>query len=224
MRLLVAVPHDPEEHEEEVDEVKVEGEGTQDSAFAQGTAVEITRLGEGHGLDFLGVVGGKAHKNNHADIRDDHGHAGTLEEEVHNRGDDDTDEAHEHEVAHACEVLFGHHPVDAAGCKHRRTNDKGREDGRLGVDDKNGGQGGSVQGRVEHKKKGGSACLHTLDAGGDGHDHAKFSYNQPEKDHTVTENELEHGLGVCHVPSHTGGKKKAYGHPVVDTHKKGIHR
>src|SRR5688572_25059919 len=64
---LLAVPEQPEQHQEEVDEVEVEPDGAHDCALGQdvGPMGLVVAL-----LDLLGVVRCEAHEDQHADRRD----------------------------------------------------------------------------------------------------------------------------------------------------------
>jgi len=100
-KISFAVPHNPQQHQEQVDEIEIEGEGAQDGAFAHHASFEACGLGQGHVFQALGVIDGQADEEKDPDVADDHRHAGAFEEEVDHRGDDDADQAHEQKAAKA---------------------------------------------------------------------------------------------------------------------------
>ena len=79
--------------DKEVDEVEIEGERTEQCQFL-GIGVGILET-HAHLLDLLGVVSGETHENQHAKITHYRGHHAVVEEQVHQRGDNDADKAHE---------------------------------------------------------------------------------------------------------------------------------
>ena len=103
---LFTVPHNPQQHQEQVDEIEIEGEGAYDGAFAHHAGLEAGGLGQGHVFQPLGVIDGQADEKEDPDVADDHRHAGALKKEVDHRGDDDADQTHEQEAAEARSGLF----------------------------------------------------------------------------------------------------------------------
>ena len=70
------------------DEIKVKGQGTDDCAFSDHCGIQAGRLGNGHGFELLGVVGGQPGKDQHADIADDHLHGRAFQEKIDDRRDE----------------------------------------------------------------------------------------------------------------------------------------
>ena len=99
---LVPSSENAEQIDEEVDEVEIKGErAEQRHLLGIGVGVFKTHT---HLLDLLRVVGGKSHEDKHTKVTDYHGHHVVIEEQVHQRGDDDADEAHEEVFAKRGEV------------------------------------------------------------------------------------------------------------------------
>ena len=80
-----------------------------------------------HLLDLLRVVGGEAGEDQHADDRDREAERRRAEEDVDDRGDDDADQAHEQERAHAGQVALGRVAPEA-----HRAEGRGGDEEHLG--------------------------------------------------------------------------------------------
>jgi len=141
--LVAAGAEQAQHHEEEVDEVEVQGERPEDGAPAHGRGI-VGRRHLAHDLELLGVVGGQSQKDEHADAGDDEVHHRALREDVDHRGDDDADKAHEQEAAKRGQVLAGEQAVQAHGAEHAARDEKGVHDGGLGVDREDRRQGDAV--------------------------------------------------------------------------------
>ena len=76
---VAAAAENPEQHQEQVDEVQVELERSENRSLAHGTGIDIFRLGEGHVLDVLGVVGREPYEHQNADVADDRADGWALE-------------------------------------------------------------------------------------------------------------------------------------------------
>ena len=81
----LTVPHQAEEVEEEVDEVKVERQRAHKGYLLRGV-VHLVTFGLDETLYLLGVVGRKPDKNQYAYPRNHHVHEGTAYEVVDDRG------------------------------------------------------------------------------------------------------------------------------------------
>ena len=93
---LFAVAEQLQQHQEQVDEVEVEAQGAHDGLLG-GNFTRVAFVV--HFLDLLGVVGGQAGKHQNTDHGDGELQGGGGQEDVHQRSDDDTDQAHEQERA-----------------------------------------------------------------------------------------------------------------------------
>ncbi len=133
---LSTVAHNPQQHQEQVYEIEIEGEGADDGAFAHHAGIQARGLGQGHVFKPLGVVDGQTGEKQDADVADDHRHPRTLEEKVDHRGDDDADKAHEQETAKRGQVFLGRPAVNACGHEGAGADEESRGDRRLGVGQK----------------------------------------------------------------------------------------
>src|SRR4030042_6716300 len=150
--LISSLTENAQEHQEQVDEVEVERKGAHDRSLSNNGSIEVCRLGHGHVLDLLCVIGREAHKNKDSDIADDHAHTAALDEQVDQGGDDDADQAHHHKTAKRRQILFGRPPVKAADDKSGGTDKKGAHNGSLGIDEKDRRKSHPVQTRIDHEK------------------------------------------------------------------------
>ena len=109
----------PQQHEEEVDEVEIESQRTEQCQFLC-TLVHGVGLIE-HVLDFLGVVCREAHEYHYTHVAHYHVEHRTAQEQVYYRGDDDADESDEHHPAQRRQVFLSgvaqerHHTEGAGG-------------------------------------------------------------------------------------------------------------
>ncbi len=87
----------PQEIDEEVDEVEIEGECAKEcillGAFAR------IRGHEEHLFYLLRVVGSEPHEDDDAGVADDKFKHGTVNEDIDHRGDDEADKGHKQDFA-----------------------------------------------------------------------------------------------------------------------------
>jgi hypothetical protein len=93
--LVAAAAEDGQQKLEHEDKIEIEFEGADDGAFADHGRRCAGRLAQGHLFDGLAVVCGQAGEYHHADIADDHLHAGAVDEEIDHRSDQDANQPHE---------------------------------------------------------------------------------------------------------------------------------
>src|SRR3979490_1516121 len=104
---LVALAEQLQQQREQVDEVQVERQRAgnrrplRNVTALRGIAVDVVVLQP------LGVPGGEAREYQHADHRDDELQHRTGEEEIDQARDDDAEQAHQQERAHARQVTLG---------------------------------------------------------------------------------------------------------------------
>ena len=214
---LFTVAHNPQQHQEEVDEIKIEGEGADDGAFAHYAGFEASGLGQGHVFQSLGVVDGQTDEEKDPNIADDHRHARAPDKEVDHRGDDDADQAHEKEATEAGQVFFGGPAVDAAGNEGSGTHEKRRCDRGFGVGQKHRRECCAVKGRIQHEKGRRGRGLHLADARAEREHHHELSDDQAPEHDRVAEDDVLHRLAVGNVIGHKAGQSQTDRHPIVDT-------
>lgn len=123
-RLLSSPAENPQEEEEEVDEIQVQLQGTEDGK------AHVIRLGQAVSVlvapafDDLGVVGGQADKHGHADVGNNPVQDLAAQEEVYQGGDDNPPQPHDQIVTDAGEVSPGGHGVQAHTGEGSRGDEK----------------------------------------------------------------------------------------------------
>jgi hypothetical protein len=104
---LVTPREKAEQEDEQVDEVQIERKSAHDAHLHQAIAVLLEFGQICHFLDALGIVGGQACENQHADDADNPTQRTTGEEDVDNAGNHQTNQAHHQERAEARQINFG---------------------------------------------------------------------------------------------------------------------
>src|SRR5512141_2659974 len=123
---LPAVSEEPEHHQEEVDEVEIEGERPGDRAAPAFLGAPLHR--ERHHLELARVVGREADEDDDAHAaHDETEHVGPQEDVDHGR-DDHPDETHEGEGAEAVESPVRGEAVHAHRGERPRRDEKRRSD------------------------------------------------------------------------------------------------
>ena len=108
---LVAAAEQLQQRHEHVDEIEIEAERAHDGAF--GHRRRVIHHGVVAILDPLGIVGGEASEDQHADHGDGELQRVRPQEQVDDGRNDDADHAHDQEGAPSREVLLGRVPVQA---------------------------------------------------------------------------------------------------------------
>ena len=91
--ILLPTAEDAEEVDEEIDEVEIERESSEESKLL--SALAGIRSLEEHLLDFLGIISGKSYENEHTNVTKDIGKAFTLDEHVNKCGNNQAYQSHE---------------------------------------------------------------------------------------------------------------------------------
>ena len=116
---LFAIAEQVQQHQEHVDEVQVQRKCAHEaflcSRFAAVTFV-VRRL------DALCVVRGQTSEDQHTDHGDRELHRRAFEEDVNDARQNNTDQAHHQERAHARQVFFGRIAEQAETCECARRN------------------------------------------------------------------------------------------------------
>ncbi len=133
-----------EQEDEQVDEVKVEVEGSESGQFIAERGVEI---GHSHALDLLGVPSSESNEYEYAG-EGDHPHQGSASDEYVDDGCyDETEEGHDEICAHLGEVALSEIAVNTHGSKYACRDEEGVENRTEIVDHEYGRQRGSHHGR-----------------------------------------------------------------------------
>ena len=127
---LPARAEQPQQHQEQVDEVQIKRQRAHDRLLGGGIGAVDFGV---HVLDLLRVVGGQADEHQDPDHRNHEMHDRALQEHVDDAGDDDADQAHEHERAQSGEVALGGVAVQAHAGKRARGDEEHAGDGGAGV-------------------------------------------------------------------------------------------
>ena len=213
--LVVAVAtKEAQEHEEEVDKVEIQGEGTEDGTAADGNGV-VKRSTGTELAQLVGIVGGKAGKHDNAHHADHKVHHAAAKEDIDNGSNDDADETHEQEVAHAGKVTLSHCSVDGHRKEHACCRDEGIGNGANGVDNKDGRECQACQHGVEHEHARCHGGRHFVHCCRKSNHNAELSHDQGNHDNEIAEDHLLQGRASGNGQSHNGSDAETCGHPCV---------
>ena len=148
--LVVALAEDAEQIEEEVDEVEVELQGTEQGNLLR-TLAHVGLHGQSL-LDALAVPGGETHEEQHADVAQYQVKARAAQEHVDHRGDDEADESHEQDVADLGQVGLRDIAVEGHRAECAGGDEEYLSDARHGVDEEDARQRHAVQRRVDDEE------------------------------------------------------------------------
>ena len=81
--LVSARTENSQQHEKQVDEIKVKGQCTQNSVLSQQSLLRASRHRQRHGLEFLGIIGGQTYKDENANITDNQTNLGAAHKHVY---------------------------------------------------------------------------------------------------------------------------------------------
>lgn len=95
---LTAVAEDPQQHQEQVDEVQIQGQRAKNGIFAQVRRVAGINLLT-HIFQFLGVIRRQSDKDNHADVCDCPHQRFAFQPEVDQRCQHNADQRHKQHIA-----------------------------------------------------------------------------------------------------------------------------
>ena len=147
---LFLLAEEAEEVNEDVNEIQVQGEGAHDGyllSFVGGPGM----IGEGQAFDGLGVINGEARENQDAGVGNKHLQQGAVEEETHDRGQDDAEKSHEAHISQLRQIRLRHIAVHRHDAEGAGGHEEHAADGRKGVGQKYRRQGNAVQHRIHQK-------------------------------------------------------------------------
>ena len=213
--LVAVAAEQAQQHQEQVDEVQIQFQGAQQGTAAHGRGV-VHRGVHAEDAQLLGIIGGKAGEDQHADAADDEVHHAAGQEDVDDGRDDDAEQAHDQEVAHAGQVTPGHRAVHRHGQEGARGRQEGIGDGADGIDHEDAGQGQAGQGRIGDEHRRGRGGRHFVDSGAQGDDQTELGHDEGDHDrHVAQDGHLQVGAGR-HGKGRHGRDGQAGGHPHVD--------
>src|SRR4030095_6422524 len=212
LQLVAAAAHEAEKKKEEVFEVEIERQGAQD-----GIGAELV-LGDrgGHLAEALGVPRREPREHDDPHHGDQELQGGILPEHTHHRGEDETDESHEDELAHTGEASRGRGAVEGEGTEHPRCHHEGGGDGRARVGEEDDGQGDAGEGGIEDEEPGGRTGRQTIDASGQEEDDAELGEEETKEDEVIRDESSDESGGRRDRVGHEGGDTKTHAHPSVD--------
>src|SRR5262249_51158800 len=123
-QLVSATTEESQEEEEQIDEIQVERQGTDDCVRTCLTS----RRSERHRLQALRIISGEARKHDDPDKRNHELQAIVVPEDPDNRGQHDTDEPHEEKLPEARETATRDGAVESQGAEHPGGDHKRRGD------------------------------------------------------------------------------------------------
>ena len=202
-----------DEIDEEVDEVEVQLERTDDAQARHGGGVQTIRV-VGELADFLRVIGGEGHEDGDAGVADERIQAAVAHEDVHQRGDDQANQRHEGDAPNHREIALGHRAEDG----HRGEGAGGREERRLnrpdGIDQQQNGERDAVERRIHHEEHRGHGGRDFVDGEREREDQHELG-DRADNQRAGSELEGAGGDGIRHHPGNHAGDGQACGHPAI---------
>ena len=114
-------------------------------------------------------------------------------EDIHDSGDNQADERHEKEAAHAAEVLFGDGAVEREASEHAGRDEERRGDGALRIDHEDAGEGHAVEDAIQDKKECGRREGEAVDGRAENHDQHYFCDEESPYDAHVAKDQRHQG-------------------------------
>ena len=213
--VLVSVTEETEQVEEKVDEIQVQREAAEQRDAESCVAVGIAHLNQ-HVFDLLGVVGRQSGEDNHAGVVANRHQGVVLEENIDQRGDDQSDECHIKDAADHRQIALdeqtdeSHRAEHAGGDEERlrnRTDLEHQKDGR---------EEDAVQQGVDREENTGRGDRKAHDARRNEPHDAQFSTDESPEEEFVGENGVDDfGLrGDCHGGKSRNGQRQR--HPQIN--------
>src|SRR5512141_1518576 len=189
---LPAVSEEPEHHQEEVDEVEIEGERAGDRAAPAflGTALHRER----HHLEPARVVGREADEDDDTHAAHHEAEHVGPQEEVDDGRDDHPDEAHEGEGAEAVESPVRRETVDAHRGERPRRDEKRRGDRPRREREEDDRERHAIQGGIEEKNARGCGGRELPNEAGQPDDEPELREQEAVEHELVSEDSAEDGL------------------------------
>lgn len=220
---LVSVATEKAENvEEEIDEVEIEGQGSQNGDASRqgrvsGIAHRYALFGRStHGFDFLSVVCREPYEDEDTDVSNDGIQCGVCPEDVDDTGDDKADKPHHEDAAEAREVAFGGSSENAHGSKGKCRSRKGLCDGTDAVGEEDAGKRQAVHRCIEKEERGSGCRREAVDASGDAEHKTEFYDEQYPDGGAVAIDELEHRRTADDEECSTSSDAQSGGHPHID--------
>ena len=165
--------------------------------------------------DLLGVVSGQAGEDDHAEGADHEGHGRALEENIDDHGDDQPEQAHHHEAAHAGEITFGDGAVDAHSAEHGRAGDERGHDGSARIHKQYRGQERAHQCAVDDEESGGGKRGQPGDHAAQDQRHGEHGDGEDDQAEGVAEDGGQKSRGGRDEKGGPRRDKQADRHPLV---------
>ena len=210
---LLPTAEDAEEIDEEVDEVEVKGEGSEESKLLSALAC-IGSLEE-HLLDLLGIPRSKSNEDEYSDIAQNKGKATTLDKEVDDGGNDESDEGHEENFTHRREVGLGGVAHDSHCRKRTCSDEEHRSNGRRRIGQEDVRQQGTIDDRIEDKHQRGSGQRQLINGGADTENECKLADNETPEEDLVGVDGLEDARAVGNGIGRKAGNGECESHPHI---------
>ena len=131
--------------EEKIDEIEID--------FANYISLfESLHLSQ-HLLDFVHIESGKTRKDDHTDNGEDKAHSTRTEEQIHDSGQNQTDQEHKENTTPLAQIFFGKISPQSHGSEHTGCNKKCGRNARHRIHDKDTAQCHSIQNRIDRNKR-----------------------------------------------------------------------
>lgn len=218
--ILLPTAEDAEEVDEEVDEVKIERESSEESKLL--SALAGIRSLEEHLLDFLGIPRGESDKDEYTDIAQNKGKATALDKEVDDGGNDESDEGHKEDFTHRREVGLGGVAHNGHCGEGACGDEEHRSDGRRRIGQEDVRQQGTIDDRIEDKHQRGSGQRQLINGGADTENECKLADDETPEENLVGVDGLENAGAVGNGIGREAGNGKCESHPHIHfTHQDG---
>ena len=211
----VAVAEEAQQEQEHVDEVKVQRERAEQSAAADGEAVVHGSV-FAHHAELLGVEGGEAGEDDHAEHADGEVHGSVAEEGVHDAGQQNAPQAHHEEASHAGEITLGDHTEHAHAAEHACGDDEGLSHGGAGIDQQHRAEEHAHERGVQQEQARGRTGGEAVHPCRDIHGQTDDGHHEQNHENGVGEQELHDGHVGSREHGSQGGDAQRGGHPQID--------
>ena len=196
------------------DEIEVEFERRHDGGAPARFIVRV--LGVGVFLHLLGVIGRKSRKDENAQNADGEMNGGTGYEDVNDAGEDDADEAHHAEIAHARQVFFCDESKKCQSAERAAGDEKRLGHGSERVAQEQGGNGNAQRRAVEQEQNRARLPAFAAHHRPDGENQGELNADDQKYRDGASEDELNGGGAGCDVERAETRDEEPQRHPSID--------
>ncbi|MPM58897.1 hypothetical protein SDC9_105730 [bioreactor metagenome] len=205
----------PKQVQEQVQEVQVKGEGSDDAQLREGLLIDGRAVLLVHPDDLLCVIGGKAQEDAHPNETDQVIKTGRAEEQVDQACTDQTPQSHHQIRAHAIEIPLGGHGIQAHTPEHQGGGKEGLVDDHPSVHCKDGAEHDPVECRIGKEGDDGTHLAHPVQSSREVEDQGKLSDHDQKEAHGIADNGPQQRGVACNEKGDDGSQTQPCCHPQV---------